>query len=287
MCNVLRSCMRLLSRTARTTCIAGAVAIAPAASGSAADLAGHTQRMEAAAPSDAELCLRATRAAEEARRIPTKLLQAIAMVESGVWRQETGARTPWPWTVQAQGKGRYLPSKEDAVEHVRELLRNGVTNIDVGCMQVNLYHHGIAFSSLEEAFDPVNNVAYATSFLLALRQEGRSWSKAVRYYHSRNWRVNLPYKQRVQNAWQDLKTRDRTVVATAAAAAEEPPSGRPPRAGASPAPDSAATSGGSDNGDAGRLSYLKTAQWPPQGYAAQKQAEIAARVLVMSSNGVE
>ncbi|MDZ7712446.1 MAG: hypothetical protein U5L06_04740 [Rhodovibrio sp.] len=68
----------------------------------------------------------------------------------------------------AEGRGRYLPSKAAAIAEVRDLQARGVSNIDVGCMQVNLHWHGDAFESLEQAFDPAYNVAYAAAFLLDL-----------------------------------------------------------------------------------------------------------------------
>ena len=40
--------------------------------------------------------------------------------------------------------------------------------MDVGCMQVNLYHHAHAFSSLDNAFDPQSNVDYAARFLRSI-----------------------------------------------------------------------------------------------------------------------
>ena len=55
----------------------------------------------------------------------------------------------------AEGRGRYLPSKEAAIAEVQALKAKGITNIDVGCMQVNLYYHGSNFDDLNEAFDPV------------------------------------------------------------------------------------------------------------------------------------
>jgi len=154
---------------------------------------------------DHALCTRSIAAAEEARRIPRFLLQAIAQVESGRWSAADGVNLAWPWTVYAEGRGRYLASKGEAIAEVEALIRRGVRNIDVGCMQVNLHYHGRAFASLEEAFDPVHNVAYATSFLVDLRRSTRSWTNAVKNYHSRTRSLHTPYRKKVYQAWRDLR----------------------------------------------------------------------------------
>src|SRR3546814_8422385 len=85
----------------------------------------------------------------------------------------------------AEGEGRFLPSKAAAIATVRELQARGIRNIDVGCMQVNLHYHPEAFGSLETAFDPQANAAYAADFLATLRAAARSWTRAIGQYHSR------------------------------------------------------------------------------------------------------
>ena len=173
----------------------------------AAGSAGASQKAwdSADRPGDHTRCTRSIAAAEKARNIPALLLQAIASVESGRWSEARKANLAWPWTVYAEGRGRYLASKAEAVAEVEALLRRGVRNIDVGCMQINLRHHGRAFDSLEEAFDPVHNVAYATHFLLELRRTQRSWTNAVKYYHSRTRKLHTPYRKKVYQAWRELR----------------------------------------------------------------------------------
>jgi hypothetical protein len=120
---------------------------------------------------------------EKVYDMPSNLLQAIAQVESG--RFYKGKMLSWPWTVHAQGKGYYCLSREQAVETVNKLHQQGIFNIDVGCMQVNLKYHSKAFENLSNAFDPTLNIAYAASYLRSLYDTYKSWSKAVAYYHSR------------------------------------------------------------------------------------------------------
>jgi hypothetical protein len=137
---------------------------------------------------------------EKARNIPEGLLHAISKVESGR-KDPKGDVVAWPWTVNAQGQGYYFPSKNAAIAAVREMQRKGISSIDVGCMQVNLHHHPKAFSDLESAFDPAQNVAYAARFLTRLKNEQASWHKAVAHYHSANPLHHIPYQKNVMQAW--------------------------------------------------------------------------------------
>lgn len=140
---------------------------------------------------------------EQAAELPDHLLAAIARVESGRWHKGRGEILSWPWTVMAEGRGRYLPTKEAAIAEVQDLYARGVRNIDVGCMQINLKYHGRAFNSLDEAFDPLSNIAYAAAFLRDLKSETRSWTKAVGHYHSRHQRRGMEYRLKVLSAWRE------------------------------------------------------------------------------------
>jgi soluble lytic murein transglycosylase-like protein len=168
------------------------------------------------------LCRDAIAEAEQARDLPAHLLAAIARTESGRWHKERSESLAWPWTVMAEGEGRFLPSKAAAIETVRALQARGVRNIDVGCMQVNLYYHPDAFENLEAAFDPAANVAYAADFLTGLRAEARSWTRAVGQYHTREAIRGNGYRAKVFKAWREERhraNRERQAALRAARAA--------------------------------------------------------------------
>jgi hypothetical protein len=152
-------------------------------------------------PSPSLLCDTAIAGTERAARLPPRLLGAIADVESG--RPDAAGNVhPWPWTINAEGRGQFFASKRDAVEAVRTLQAQGMRSIDVGCMQVNLMHHPNAFASLDEAFDPVANAAYAARFLNTLYGISGSWVKATAAYHSQTPAIGADYGQRVMARWQ-------------------------------------------------------------------------------------
>jgi hypothetical protein len=144
-----------------------------------------------ASPDQADACLGFIKAAEKVQAIPEGLLMAIGYTESGRVIAD-GRRVPWPWTVNAQGEGYAFESKTEAIAFVENLQAHGISVIDVGCMQVNLYYHPDAFESLDAAFDPATNVSYAARFLKELYNQSDDWDAATRYYHSRT-----PYLGRV------------------------------------------------------------------------------------------
>lgn len=131
--------------------------------------------------------------------IPTNLLMAISNVESG--QSIDGTTTPWPWTINVDGKGYVFKTKEDAIKAVEKFQKKGFTSIDVGIMQINLHHHPGAFANLQEAFDPQLNIAYAAKFLKQLFLQYKSWHKAICHYHSASPKYYNPYKQKVMNQW--------------------------------------------------------------------------------------
>src|SRR5215470_11841159 len=147
------------------------------------------------------MCAKATNQLERQEAIPRQLLRAISKAESGRYYEPKQVVMAWPWTVMAEGRGRYLETKEAAIAEVKALRARGVKNIDVGCMQVNLQAHPGAFASLEDAFDPLTNVTYAASFLKTLAAEQGSWAKAAAYYHSQNPARYHGYRAKVREIW--------------------------------------------------------------------------------------
>lgn len=173
--------------------LAGAVSAVPARGGDSQD--------------SWDSCATPIAEAERTHRLPTHLLAAISKVESGRWRPETGEILAWPWTVTAEGESHYLPSKAAAIRKVEHLRGHGIRNIDVGCMQINLKYHPHAFDSLEAAFDPAENVAYATRFLGELKARWGSWSRAIGKYHSNTPRLSGRYRTKVLRARNEEKRR--------------------------------------------------------------------------------
>ena len=154
-----------------------------------------------AAPLDADACTPAIAAAERGAQTAPGLLGAIAVVESGRRDPRTGARRPWPWTVNSEGTGTYYPTKAAAIAAVQALQVRGVQSADVGCMQVNLLHHPAAFRSLDEAFDPAANARYAARFLVSLHARTGAWPAAAAAYHSFTPERGAQYAKLIASVW--------------------------------------------------------------------------------------
>ncbi len=164
-------------------------------------LAGIPPARAAGPDPDRAACSAAIAAAERAARTAPGLLAAIGAVESGRRDPRTGARLPWPWTVNAEGAGTYYPTKAAAIAAVQALQARGVQSADVGCMQVNLLHHPTAFRSLEDAFDPRVNAAYAARFLTSLFARTGTWPTAAAAYHSFTPERGAQYARLIAAVW--------------------------------------------------------------------------------------
>ncbi len=132
-------------------------------------------------------------AAEAGARLgaPDGLLPAIALVESG-----TGG-APWPWTLNEGGKGMYFKTKSEALTYLKAAIARGVTNIDVGCMQLNYRWHSAGFSSPEDMLDPKRNTTYAALFLQELQKRLGTWQEATAHYHSTDADRGVRYVEKV------------------------------------------------------------------------------------------
>lgn len=171
-------------------------------------------------------CTNPIRHWEAKLNLPPYLLEAISLAESGRWDPQDRASFAWPWTVTAGGEGTFYDSREAALDAVRALKKSGKSNIDVGCMQINLHYHPDAFTSLEDAFDPMRNVEYAARFLSQLYATTHSWPEAAAAYHSMTPEHNRTYKQKVTQLWngvRESRSAERKNAAPAAAVASAAP----------------------------------------------------------------
>jgi hypothetical protein len=152
----------------------------------------------------ANVCLKETIKAEKKNNIRAHLLSTIAVVESGRWDNQTHEYVAWPWTINANGQGMFFPTKSQAIAKTKQLLKNGVKSIDVGCMQINLKYHGKEFSSLEQAFNPSENVAYAAKFLKTLHKNSGQWLEAATHYHSKEVKKGKKYESKIISVFEKI-----------------------------------------------------------------------------------
>jgi len=163
-------------------------------------------------------CLPELAAAEAKHHLPPGLLLSMALVESGRRDPVTGLVAPWPWTIQVEGHGHYYDSSADAAREAMTFLQGGNGYVDVGCLQVDLFHHPSAFRSLEEAFNPSANIDYAAKYLAGLAQSRGSWLEAVAAYNAGDPSDGIAYLAKVLYLWKGVR-----LTAEAAQAASDNP----------------------------------------------------------------
>jgi len=141
----------------------------------------------AANVADKDVCFYYAYTYEKDKGIRENLLSGIAIVETGRYDPSHVLKVyPWPWSVTSVKGDFFFDTKDEAVAYVRKLQNSGITSVDVGCMQVNLKIHGSNFASLEDAFEPAHNVAYAAKYVKQLYRVHKDWNKAGVAYHSTN-----------------------------------------------------------------------------------------------------
>ncbi len=121
---------------------------------------------------------------ENRYNLPKDILHSISLQETRKPHSRHQIGVVWPWTINVEGKGFHFRTKKDAIRFVKNQLKEGKTSIDIGCMQINLKYHPDAFTSLDQAFSPRRNIAYAAQLLQSHYKRLRSWDKAVGQYHS-------------------------------------------------------------------------------------------------------
>jgi hypothetical protein len=131
-----------------------------------------------------------------------------------------GAVRPWPWTLNTPELGQlYFESYEAASRKLTALIAQGVTNIDIGVMQINWKFNGYRLPDPVRLLIPRNNIAVAGQILAELRvKNGGDLTRAVALYHSPHDERGMPYAQSVRRITESL----REVRGLAQALASEP-----------------------------------------------------------------
>lgn len=124
-------------------------------------------------------------------QVPFNLLKTIALVESGV------EGLIWPWTVNVRGKAYYFKTRLEAEVFLDQCLKKGITNMDVGCMQINWHWNQDNFNHPKELLSPEVALPYAASLLRNHQERTGSWMKAALLYHSKDAMKQALYKARL------------------------------------------------------------------------------------------
>jgi len=123
--------------------------------------------------------------------IPSGLLVAIAQVESGMNVH----------AINVAGKSIIASNSHEAFSLIDDARDNGISNIDVGVMQINYRWHANGFASTQEMLNPKRNIEYAAKLLKSLKVRHGTWYEAVKYYHSAKPEHHKQYSRKVVMQW--------------------------------------------------------------------------------------
>jgi soluble lytic murein transglycosylase-like protein len=124
------------------------------------------------------ICEKHISAASAAQDVPMGLLYAVALTETG-----SGGQLQ-PFALNIEGEPFLAKSAAEAISVFQLAREDEKQLIDLGCMQINYYYHHAAFRTVDDMFDPKQNVNYAAKLLKNLRQKHGSWTEAVARYHA-------------------------------------------------------------------------------------------------------
>lgn len=114
--------------------------------------------------------------------IPSSVLYAVALQESGARRG--GRIVPWPWSLNVAGASRRYATRAQACTGLHQALRAvPLTRIDVGLGQVNLGYHTQRYRQPCDLLDPYSNLRVAADILKEQHAPGEDWLLAIGRYH--------------------------------------------------------------------------------------------------------
>ena len=114
--------------------------------------------------------------------IPSAVLYAVALQESGL--QRDGRLVPWPWTLNVAGVPHRFSSRAKACAGLQKALWEAPhTRVDVGLGQINLGYQKHRYPQPCDLLDPYRNLAIAAEILREQHTDGEDWLLAIGRYH--------------------------------------------------------------------------------------------------------
>lgn len=108
--------------------------------------------------------------------VPSLVLYAIALQESG--RRWQGRSVPWPWTLNVAGEAKRFANRHTACTGLLQAMDTTPDRkIDVGLGQINLGYHRHRVTHPCDLLDPYQNLAIAAAILVEQR------AAAIGRYH--------------------------------------------------------------------------------------------------------
>ncbi|MGV8399260.1 lytic transglycosylase domain-containing protein [Pseudomonas aeruginosa] len=120
--------------------------------------------------------------AAHAARVPSPVLYAVTLQESGT--RIRGQVRPWPWTLNVGGTSLRYRSRQAACAGLTEALRRvSPKRIDVGLGQINVGHQAHRGVAPCDLLDPYRNLTLVATILREQHASGEDWIHAIGRYH--------------------------------------------------------------------------------------------------------
>lgn len=114
--------------------------------------------------------------------IPSPVLYAVALQESGI--RQGGRITPWPWTLNVAGEARRFGNRAEACIGLQRALQEAPpSRVDVGLGQINLGYQQQRYEHPCDLLDPYRNLVIAAEILNEQHNPGEEWMLAIGRYH--------------------------------------------------------------------------------------------------------
>ena len=115
-------------------------------------------------------------------QVPSDVLYAVALQESG--RSLRGRVVPWPWTLNVAGQSRRYATQRQACSNLRQILRvTPATRVDAGLGQLNVGHQRHRVRQPCELLEPYRNLRLAATILREQYDPAQGWLMAAGRYH--------------------------------------------------------------------------------------------------------
>lgn len=116
--------------------------------------------------------------------VQVRVIHGIALTESGR-KWSDGMKRPWPWTLNSQRGPMFFANQAQAAAALDQLLSEGITNVDIGYMQINCGYHCSRVANPKDLLDPDTNLMVAADILKEVKLKlGGNVASAVGVYHA-------------------------------------------------------------------------------------------------------
>ncbi len=147
----------------------GALLLSPA-------LAGAVTARDQVMPAEWERALRVA-------QIPSEVMYAIGLQESGTTLGGQRGYAPWPWVLNVNEKGRFFRTREEAADALAAEIERGNRRVAVGMLQIHLRWNGHRVSDPLTLLDPSVNLRVAADVLAECGQRfADTFGKLACYY---------------------------------------------------------------------------------------------------------